>query len=190
MRIRRTLAPCLLALVWPCVTAAQPVLRTFDQLAATVTVGDTLEVTDAAGRQVTGRLLQVTPGALTLDVQGQPRTWGTADLRLVMHQWRDSIRNGTVLGAVSGAFAGGMVVLARCLSDDDLGSFQFDTCEGYGAEFAIGAGLGAGGGAALGALLDLWQPERRIVFEGEGRTVSVRPVVSPAARGVLVSVRF
>jgi hypothetical protein len=190
MRIRRTLAPCIVALAWPCVAAAQSVVRTFDQLTATVTVGDTLEVTDADGRQVTGRLLQVTPAALTLEVQGQPRTWGPADLRLVTHQWRDSLRNGAVLGAVSGAFAGGVVVLAQCLSDDDLGSFQFDTCDGYGAEFAVGATIGAGSGAALGALLDLWQSERRIVFEGEGRTVSVRPVVSPAARGVLVSVRF
>jgi hypothetical protein len=190
MTIRRTLAPCILALVWPWPATAQPVVRTFEQLAATVAVGDTLEVTDVDGRLVTGRLLQATPEALTLEVEGRPRTWETADVHLVRHQWRDSLRNGAVLGAVSGAFAGGMVVLARCLTDNDLGSFQFDTCEGYGAEFAIGAGLGAGGGAALGALLDLWRPERRIVFEGEGRAVAVRPVVSPAMRGVLVSVTF
>lgn len=188
MLARRTFAPCFLALAWPVVSAAQPASQTFEHLSAAVAIGDTLELTDAAGAAVTGRLLQIRPRTLTLDVEGESRTWVAADVRLVTRRWADPLWNGALIGAVVGAAAGAVPVLADCWNSE-TGSL-YDRCHANGGDFAAWCLAGAGGGAALGALVDHWRPSRQTVFEGGGPTVALQPVVTPGSNGLLVRIRF
>ena len=189
MRTWRTLALIgTLALACPLHAAAQPAGGAFDQLGTLVTTGDTLEVTGASGEPVTGRLVRLTGQSLTLDVEGRQRTWDAAELRRVTRRWRDPLWNGVVIGALSGAAAGAVPALVDCWSND-TGSL-YNRCHSDGDDFLAWCAAGAAGGAAIGALFDARHQGRRTVFEADGRTVSMRPVLTPSSRLLLVSLRF
>jgi hypothetical protein len=188
MRALRTLVVWTAAVAWPLAGAAQPAGRTFDQLATLVTTGDTLEVSGASGEPVAGRLLQLTGASLTLEVEGEPRSWAAADVRLVRQRYRDPLWNGALIGAVTGAVAGAVPVLVDCWSND-TGSLD-NRCHSDGDAFLAWCTAGAAGGAALGTLFDLSHASRRTVYEGGGRTVSMRPILAPSSHGLLVTLRF
>lgn len=167
-------------------SAAQGPAQSFEQLQVLVAPGQTLAVTDATGREVTGRLVELTSGAVTLDVEGGVRTWGVADVRRVRQRYGDSLLNGTLIGAGVGAGFIGTVIAVSC-SHDDIGC----DVDGWGAlAFVFYTAAGAG----VGALVDAAIRGRRVVFEaptpGPSPSVMLAPVVSPRGAALHVLVRF
>jgi hypothetical protein len=165
-------------------SAAQAPARSFEQLQVLVAPGETLSVTDATGREVTGRLAELTSAALTLELDGGARTWEVADVRRVRQRHGDSLLNGTLIGAGVGAGLIGTAIVVECSRDDT-------TCDGFAAlAFAIYTAAGAG----VGALVDAAIRGRRVVFEapppGPSPSVALAPVVSPHGAALHVLVRF
>jgi len=91
-------------------------------------------------------------------------------------------------GTAQPAGRGAVPVLVDCWSNE-TGSL-YDRCHSDGDAFLAWCTAGAAGGAALGALFDLWHAGRRTVYEGGGRTVSMRPILAPSSRGLLVTLLF
>lgn len=173
-----------LLLLSPPSSSAQQPARSFEQLQVIVAPGQTLTVTDAAGREVTGRLAELTSAALTLDVDGGVRTWGVEDVRRVRQRHGDSLLNGTLIGAGVGAGLIGTAIAVECSRDDT-------TCDGFAAlAFVIYTAAGAG----FGALVDAAIRGRRVVFDAPPSTPSpsvvLAPVVSPHGAALHVLVRF
>ena len=59
----------------------------FDELQRILNPGDRVRVTDHTGRELTGRLVDLSPWSLSLEVEGARRDLLDADVTLV-HQWR------------------------------------------------------------------------------------------------------
>ena len=159
------------------VTAQEP-LKSFDQLNTQLAPGNTVYVTDTAGRETKGRIVEITPSSLKLS--GKAGTFTASDVRTVYHRPDDSLRTGALVGL--GVGAGFAVVLGALLED---------------AEFmAVGALIYGGIGAGIGAGIDALIPwPKRLVYaaapgSGSGARLSVAPVVTPRTKGVALSVSF
>lgn len=152
--------------------------ESFTNLQHVLRPGDTVFVTDDTGMETRGRVVGVGPFALRLTVDGVERQW------LAARVWRvtrpDSVKNGAIAGLVTGGIIGGVggVVLGSLLRNeghDAVGPFFFLV------------GVGAGGGAAIGAGIDALLAGRTLIYE---RRVTVVPVVAPRAQGIQLAVRF
>jgi len=104
--------------------------------AAAQSPGDMVFVTDRNGVQTRGRLLGLSPEAVTLGVDGQEGTIPSSGVGRV--EKRDSLWNGILIGAVPGALVGmagaGASCSPHCGRDVPLGGLVVG---------AIGAGIGA-----------------------------------------------
>ena len=60
--------------------AAQEPVTSFDQLNTRLKVGDTVWITDAQGREVTGKIRALSPASLLLDAGGTPHDFEAARL--------------------------------------------------------------------------------------------------------------
>ena len=173
----------------PCPAAAQVPVRSFDQLNTRLKPGDTIYVTDAQGREIVGRLIELGRSLLVVD-DGVRWTLGPQDVRLIEERPADSKKNGTLLGLAIGAGGGvltGVVVAYAAKSGSD---------EYAGAALLFGA-MGVGAGAALGAIIDGAVPgPKRVVFRADStpRTssprLSITLVITPRTKGVAVNVSF
>ena len=144
--------------------------------------GDTVSMTNTAGRQAEGVVRGVGPSALTVLVAGREEQWALAETREI---WRrgDSLRNGVVIGIIAGTGAGlvGGYALAS-LYENETGS---------GSEAFISmVALGLGGGGALGAAFDAMHKGRTLVHRQSTPKVLVVPTLSRDVRGVQVAVKF
>ena len=66
-RIVLAISACCLLGVLPTLSAAQEPVRAFDQLNTRLKVGDTVYVTDVQGREVKGKIRELSGSALSLD---------------------------------------------------------------------------------------------------------------------------
>lgn len=162
----------------------------FAELAKLLKPGAAIRVTDARGRSVSGRLGQLSTASLELlgsdgSVRGgsvPARMFSEADVQSVEVKRRDSVVNGTLIGLVVGAVGGAASGAA--------------ICAGYSCDVApvaaAYAGLLGGLGAGAGLLTDLAITGRTHVYRSNQRPKDVRvsPVLSKAAAGAIVSVRF
>lgn len=168
-----------LVVVVPARAAPQEPVKSFDHLNTRLKVGDTVWVTDASGREVKGKLSELTPAALTLRGGGQRRTFQGPDVRAVVERPRDSLKFGTLLGLGIGAGIG--VGLAVAIGE----------AEGTVLGIAMLGGMGAGIGAAIDAAIPM--PKRPVYLSEPGspkRPVSWSPIIGPRSTGVVVSFSF
>jgi hypothetical protein len=108
----------------------------------------TVYVRDRLGVETPGRLLGLNPDSLLLLVNGVERRFDIADVARV--QKRDSLRNGTIIGAIVGV---GMGLVAAGLSDCP-GEHPGGNCAGFrAAGVAVSTGVYAGLGAGIDALV-------------------------------------
>jgi len=165
--------------------AAQEPVRSFDQLDTRLKPGDTIWVTDAQGREVKGTLLRLTGDGLALD-RDDGRTYAAEQIRRVRVFRRDSLKNGVIAGGIVGAVLG--VGLANFGGGDS----------GYDLGAAAGGGLLGGAlGVVIGTGFDALVRGKKVVVyrspdTGRGRSarLSFAPIVTPRAKGVVVSVAF
>lgn len=102
------------------------------------------------------------------------------DIRLV--EGRDSLKNGILIGAASGALATGSLFtwVASLVCESD-------PCDPIaGVAFALGAASGAVGGGLLGAMVDGLIPGRQTLFERTA--IRVIPSLSPKTKALSITV--
>ena len=186
MRLPAAVRLFLFVIALLCLTAsamAQEPVRSFDQLNTRLKPGDTIWITDAQGREVKGKIVDLAPGAVTVKADAS-RTYGPADVNLIHERRPDSLKNGALIGLG----VGGGLALGLCLAAEPI--------EGDGA-CVLAAGIYGGVGAAIGVGIDALIPGKKIVaYRAPGPAgapparVSFAPVVTPRAKGVAVSFAF
>jgi hypothetical protein len=136
---------------------AQPV-HSFEELRHRIAVGDTVYVFDTSGQAIRGRVAMLSADVLTLDTGGAQRSFSGRDIRRVDRRRRDSVRNGILIGAASGALVGFRIGKG----------LDSPACPRAGVECGQGAMLGLAGGAFWGAaggwLADALIRKREIVY--------------------------
>jgi hypothetical protein len=167
-----------LIVLLPAVAASQEPAESFDQLKTRVKVGDTIWVTDAQGREIKGKIRELTPASLTLDRGAAGRNFAAADVGRVRLRVDDSLLTGTLIGLGTGLAAGAAM----------LGQGDEDPTSGG----IVGAALLFGGvGAAVGAGIDgLIHGKRDVYRAGPTARLSLAPLITPREKGVAVSFAF
>lgn len=185
MRVAAT-AAALAFLLLPALVRGQEPVKSFDQLNTRLTVGDKIVVTDAQGREHEGRILVISPSALTLHSRGGQQETIASEVVLVQERPHDSLMNGALIGLACG-LALGAVAAADCAGGD---------CEfSPAAVFAIAGGLYGGIGAAVGTGIDALIPgKKRVVYRAADRApatqIRLSPVVTAHTKGLALSVAF
>jgi hypothetical protein len=177
-----------LVIVVPAVAAAQEPVTSFDRLNTRLKPGDTVWITDAAGREIKGRIQTLAPDAIALK-GGDAGTLAARDVRLIRERGHDSLKNGALIGlGVGGGLAMAWCVGAAAESEDvDVG---VECAEG----FVVYGGLGA----LVGLGIDAARPGKlRLVYRAAGGADSPRqarlfiaPVIMPRTKGFAVGVGF
>jgi len=170
----------LLTLALP--AAGQELAGTLDQLRVLVKVGDTLTVTDTAGRPTRGMVTGLSSSALELAVSGQKQTFTDNDITSIRHRRRDSLRNGTLIG-----LGVGVGVAA-------LGVAGVAATEGMNPGLAAGIiGSYAGLGAAIGVGIDAAIRSTQLIYARPGpapRSVVLKPMFGRGRTGMTASIAF
>ena len=170
-------------LVLPALAGAQEPVRDFSQLNTRLKPGDKVWVTDAQGREVSGKIQVLSPDAITLK-DGGGRTFAAGDVRLIVERRGDSLGNGALIGLGVGGLGIGLACLA--------------TVEGSDMEWcAMGALVYGAVGAGIGVGIDAMIPGKKLVtYRAPGAAgtaharLSVAPLVTPRAKGVALSIAF
>ena len=186
-RVVLAILACSLLAFLPTLSAAQEPVKAFDQLNTRLKVGDTVYVTDVQGREVKGKIRELSGSALTLENADTPTLQADA-IRLVAQHKGHPIGKGALYGLVCGA-AVGMVLGALWVTEWD----RSDWSTGDNA-LATGLVLGAVG-AGLGAVIGATRPGKEVVaYRASGASGSARlllaPVITPRTKGVAVSLSF
>ena len=165
------------------IAGAQEVASSFEQLRVLVKAGDTITVTDASGRDVTGTISHVSASTLGLVVAGTPRDLGETDVAVISERIHGSLATGAKWGlgiGVAFGLVGGLAQGSDCIA-----------CGTGSTILATGAygGLGAGIGVGIAAMTS----HRHVIYDRRGRAslrFSVLPLMTRERRGVLISMGF
>ena len=181
-----TLVMMLALFLTPAAATAQEPVTSFDRLNTRLKAGDTVWVTDAQGREVTGKVRDLSATSLLLDAGGAPQDFQAARVGTIRMQPGDSVRNGVLWGALAGLVGG----LVSCAASPD--------CAGDEAAAGMATGLGivgAAAGAGIGAAVDAAiKGPTLVVYRAPGGPASARlsvaPLNTPRAKGVAVAFAF
>ena len=168
------------AIGMPSTAWAQTPVTSFDQLGTELKVGQTVSVTDTAGAEQKGKILNLSPTNLTLAVNDARHDFPAASVSTIKKHQRFSLLWGTLIGLGVGAGAGVIVTQPTCPWDVENG-----VC------VAMCAGIGAAAGLGVAALIPGWT---RTVYQAPsasaGLQVTVAPFVVPQRQGIAVRVSF
>ncbi len=184
--MRRTaIVTALTFLLVPALVRAQEPVKAFESLNTRLKAGDKIIVTDTQGREHQGKILEISPSALTLDRDGG-QTLSASEVQLVQERPHDSLKNGALIGLAAGLALGGLAA-ADCTGG---------RCDLAPAEvFLIVGGIYGGVGAAIGMGIDALIPgKKRVVYRApEAKSVTrvlIAPVITARTKGVAVSLSF
>ena len=144
------------------VPSGQQPVSSFVELKSWINPGETVFVLDAAGREIKGRAASLSAASLTVAFDTTRQRFDAADVRRIDRQRRDSVRNGVLIGAASGALAG--FAMGKSLDSPDCAR-TVSTC-GEGA--MIGAFGGAFWGAIGGWITDAVIRKRETIYVAPG----------------------
>ena len=161
--------------------SAQVLARSLDQLRVLVKAGDTVSVTDATGRRLTGPIADLSKDALTLVVDGNRFVLSERDIATVRQRRADSLANGAKWGFGVGLGFGLLVGVAIA-------------AEGYSGAAIPVAGLAYGGiGAGVGVGIDALIRGTRVIYARDDTPaagVRIAPVLSRHGAGFAGSILF
>lgn len=164
---------------------AQPATTSFDELPRMLSTGELVTVVDNDGESHEGRIIDVSPSALSLLVLGDQRHLPAADVSSISQRRPDSLRNGVLSGLGFAALPGFL------LSGAMYGHAYNEGGSGLPAAGMLALSLGLG--AAIGAGLDALVEDSFVIYHRSGATwkrLTVSPLVSAHRRGVAVSLSF
>ena len=172
------------AVVWllaATAAVAQTPVSDFGQVPSRVRVGDTIYVTDSAGRQHKGMLFDLSATQLVLESGGKREDFPAERVSAISWQAPDPLANGALIGMGVCAGLVGIAALTSC--EGDCGWAALATL----AYAGIGAGIGAG--------VDAMIPGRKVpVYRSPGGKTTARirlsPILSPRRQGLAATVRF
>jgi hypothetical protein len=160
---------------------AQAVARNFEQLRFRLDAGDTVYVTDGAGREQQARVLEVSSAALAVTIDGGRRDLAERDVTQIRRRLPDPLWNGAVIGAATSAGLG-IAAVASVLEGCSY------SC------WVIEVGLYGGMGALIGTGIDALVRGRKVIYATGDREASaqvvVRPMLLSGRNGLTVSVQF
>jgi len=160
---------------------AQNPVSEFSQIATRVRVGETVYVTDSAGREHKGMLFDLSASQLVLESGGKRLDFPASEVAGISWRAPDPLRNGALIGMGIGAGLVGIFVLTDC---SGCGPYVFGAMAVYG-----------GIGAAIGTGIDAITPGKKVrVYKGAGdkpaASLSFSPILSPRRKGLAATVRF
>lgn len=155
--------------------------RSLDELRDRVKPGATVTITDEEGREVTGKITDLSTSTLALMVKGVERRFDEREIALVQQRQRDPEWNGAAIGA--GILGGLMAVLI------------LPECEASSGDCTVAVLCFTGVGAGIGTAVDATVQGKSTIFLRPGggaraNAVSLSPLVSPRSAGVRLAVRF
>src|SRR5436190_10432973 len=164
--------------------SAQEIAGNFDQLRVLVKSGDSVGVRDTQGREVRGRLLDLSPGSIAIVSDGVRREFAVSDVDAITASRHGNLATGAKWGLGTGAGLGALLILMN---------MPHGGCYDCGIYF-VGvtselAGIGAGIGVGVSALTT----RQRVIFarSGEHRTtLSLAPVVDRDRKGIMLTARW
>jgi hypothetical protein len=146
---RCTVGALVLVLIMPAATIRAQMAGSFDQLPLLVRRGETVAVTDTAGRTVRGPIVDLSSTGLVVLVAGSRRSFGHDEILRIRKRGPDRLRNGALWGLGIGAAVGWFLAAQGAGAD----SGYADEAAAF-APILIGAALGSGVGAGVDALFD------------------------------------
>jgi hypothetical protein len=144
-----------------------------------LTHGRTISITDAQGEMTIGRVVEVTPGFVT--VRKADRRFDVPFSEVVAIDEIDHLRNGMLVGLIAGAGIFVADVWASRADGIDLNG------AGYAVFGAIYGGLGAGAGAGIDALIG---GNRRIYQRANTARISVSPTLRSNRAGAQIGISW
>jgi hypothetical protein len=174
------------ALAAPAAALAQQPALSFADLGASVKVGSTVFVTDAAGVEREGKLVGLSGSSLALMAGGQTLELPAENVLSLAQRKPDSLKNGALIGFAVGA---GLAVAVG------VAAYVTDPGEGSGGAGVVIALVGGAAGAAIGAVVDASIPGKKIVVfqrgaRARGSTIALAPVLTSVRQGVALAVSF
>jgi hypothetical protein len=168
------------------VTEAQQAL-TLEQMALLVRPGDTVTVIDTSGRQVKGRIQDLSATSLRLlGSDRQPVSFAASDISTVRQRRADPLGNGARNGFWSGAAFGVFAALIAISEDDSYLDYSW-------VAVPLAGGVYGGIGAAIGVGVDALIVRNQVIYARPAsprNVVTVSPIAAKRQRGLRVSVRF
>jgi hypothetical protein len=163
-------------------TGQEPVARSFTELKTRIPSGGTIFVTDAAGREVRGKLSEVSETSFKLLVDGRAQTFSQATVAVIRQREADSLWNGLLIGV-----AGGSVPAVYWLITDP------NEC---GNSICVqDLVIGAVPGALLGLAIDRVVQRKVVVYRGPSpsskrTSFAVTPIVGHRRKGIGLTISF
>ena len=150
----------------------------FAALAKVLNTGDTVSVTNGAGKKVKGKVQHVSGTTLTVRSDQLDLSFDAPDVQRVARS-RHTVRNGALIGLVGGFGLGAISAASDPFFSEAAGVLMFGGFCG-----AIGAGIGAGVGAGLRREDVLFQRQ------ATGAKTMITPLLSPSGGGLRVQIRW
>jgi hypothetical protein len=182
----RALIVLLLCVAAPATAAAQGIAATFQELRLLVRPGDDVTVTDVNGRNISGKITNLSAASLTLTVDGRPREWREPEVATIRQRRGDSLANGAWIGLGIGAGLAAVGIAVAFTSED------YDADVNFGEAVLVTAIYG-GLGAAIGTGVDALITRRQVIFETRspsGVAVQFAPLLTPTRAVARVSIGF
>lgn len=169
-------------LLAPAVATAQFSADSFERAAQALKPGQRVVITDVAGGDAKGRVVDATPASITLTMSNgaidERRSFARARVATIRRS--DSLWNGLLIGAGVGIVATEVWARQTCGNDGECAAITR----------LVGWGALAGGGAAVGALFDRFTGNNVIYRAGASSTIRVTPLVGRRTTGLSVSLEF
>ena len=161
------------------IASAQEPARTFEELRQRVQPGATVWVTNQAGNEVKGQLLDLTPNSLILTSKEGRLELMAAEAVRVRQKRSDRLWNGALIGAASTLVPS----ILYCRVGYEFG----ESCDENVMDMVI---VGAAG-AAVGVLIDVAIKGRQTIYQRPAGTMTVRlvPLASRRSIGLFLDVR-
>lgn len=173
---------------------AQTTAHSFEELRLKLKPGDTVYVTDDAGREKKAQILDLSSSSLMLSVDGTRHDLSENNVKRIRQRLPDPLWTGAVIGAAI-AMAPMIIYCSQASESGETCGDQLFSAPGCD-ELCLGLGLVPLGavGAAAGMGIDALVRGRKTIYEGPGstspRALRAVPVFSPRVKGVRVSMRF
>jgi hypothetical protein len=168
--------------------SAQEPAASLGALAERLQIGQLVWVTDPTGREVHGKLEQLSSDRLVVTTNGS-ETFAAADVWRVRTRDRDSIKNGALIGLGIGGALGTAWCIGAIADDSGDIDARVECAEGFIVHPALGA--------LLGLAVDRVIPGKmRVIYQASvphgasGAILGLAPFISARAKGLAVLFAF